>query len=115
MFPHVAGSGDGFADIVGRAYGSRPGYGGSLPWCRAKSCAGSAAFFFLSWSVCALYGAIFISLGYFQPLSLTWYQLTLPFVVAIATLVESAPIQEYDNITVFAAAVICGKIVWSGK
>lgn len=98
--------GDGLADILGRRFGRR-----ELPWSTRKTWAGAAGMFFGSWSLSALILLIFTSQGIFtQPMSAFWLPITV--ISLAATVVESLPLKEIDNITITAAAVILGHLLY---
>jgi phytol kinase len=96
--------GDGLADVVGRRIPSTP-----LKWSPGKSMAGSIAMFFwgVIFSVVLLY--IFVEFGYLQ-LTFTDYIIKILLLSFIATIVESLPIRDFDNITVPLSVVILGLI-----
>jgi phytol kinase len=98
--------GDGFADVIGRRIPSV-----SLKWSRGKSAAGSIAMFFggLLFSSLLLY--IFIENGYLQ-VSFSDIFIKIIFINIIATIVESLPVHDLDNITVPITVVILGIIVF---
>jgi len=94
--------GDGFADIFGRRYGKA-----RLPWNRNKSLAGSAAMF--------VFGYLFSAVAVMTMYSNTWTPSDMPriyvlirlFVVSTAaTLVESLPFSDIDNVTVPVAGLL---------
>lgn len=96
-------AGDGFADLIGRQFGgSNP-----LPWSKKKSFAGSLGFF------CTGFVCTAVFLQWFAQHGLLWmpsYQ-DLALVSLIATVVESLPVQDWDNITVFLAVVAAGRFL----
>lgn len=102
-------AGDGFADIIGRRYGSA-----KLPWSKGKSWAGSLAFLAASYLVGLFYLHVCIQYGWTR-LPMNWLQMKLATMCAICTLVESLPIAEYDNLTVFGAAVLVDKLIFAEK
>ena len=98
--------GDGLADIVGRRLQTP-----RLPWSTRKSIGGSLAVFAAGWvfSLIVLwiyhsYGAMAGSLQD-QVLPVTWITLA-------GALVESLPIQDIDNLTVPAVAVLLGHLLF---
>jgi len=99
--------GDGVADLVGRKYGSHP-----LFWSKQKSWEGTLSFILSSFIFSSIWGILFISLGYFQ-LAITEYLFKLLILITACALAESLPVRDYDNITVFATAVVLGRILWS--
>jgi phytol kinase len=98
--------GDGIADIVGRHVSSP-----SLPWSRAKSVAGSLSVFLGGWLLTIFIFAIYVWAGAFSGpvarflLSVTWIALG-------ATLVESLPFKDVDNITLTVVSALIGHLVF---
>jgi len=94
--------GDGLADIIGKRFGSH-----KLSWSKNKSWAGSIAMFAggIGFTFFVLY--VFMLTGVF---SMPFQALILPVVVIgiICTVIESMPLEEYDNLTVPIAAVLLG-------
>lgn len=85
--------GDGLADIVGRRIASP-----RLPWSPRKSVAGSIAVLLGGWLLSALILQIFLMAG---TLSLPPHWLGRLFgITLLATLVESLPYRDIDNITI---------------
>jgi phytol kinase len=93
--------GDGFADIVGRRFGAI-----KLPWSPRKSYAGSIAF-----AVSSLIGATVFVVAFdafallAEPIDFVGYVPRLAVIVVAAALIESAPVNDWDNVTVFIGAV----------
>jgi len=94
--------GDGLADIVGRRWGYR-----KLPWAKTKSWIGSLGMLIGGWVFSVLIVGGFILANQFSG-PLTTYLLPLSIIAMAATLVESLPIRDLDNITVTAAAISLG-------
>lgn len=94
--------GDGLADIFGNRIASR-----KLPWSPKKSVAGSLAMFIggLGFSLIVLY--IYTSVGYFGG-NLGAYTIPVILISIVATFVESIPLDDLDNLTIPAVAVILG-------
>ena len=95
--------GDGLADILGRGLKSP-----KLPWNRDKSVAGSLGMLLGGWVLTLLILWIFVlakAIG-FGPLGV--YLLPVTIIAVIATLVESLPLRDVDNITITLAAIILG-------
>lgn len=88
--------GDGFADIMGRKFGSA-----KIPYNKQKSLAGSFSMFISGFLIAVLMLYYFSSLGFFQ---LDWPSVVerLALVALVATIVESLPITEVidDNLSV---------------
>lgn len=98
--------GDGLADIVGTRVLSA-----KIPWSKNKSLAGSAGMLLggLVFSLIVIW--IYIAAGIFAgPFS--GYLFPLIIITAAATLVESLPFSDIDNITVPAIAVFLGHLLF---
>ncbi len=94
--------GDGIADLVGRRFKSP-----KLFHSPAKSVAGSLGVFFGGWLLSAFVLAMYLLAGVFEgPVSA--YLLPLTVIAAIATVIESLPQRDVDNITVTFAAALLG-------
>lgn len=93
--------GDGLADVFGRRWGRA-----KLPWAPGKSWAGSAAMLAGSFVFACAFVVLSNSLGRFDPaLDLSATALSIGIVSAVATIVESLPFADVDNITVTLAAM----------
>lgn len=93
--------GDGLADITGRKWGSV-----KLPWSKGKSWAGSAGMFVGSFAFGIVFLLIFSRLGMFTPSLLPGQTIVAVAVVSLtATLVESLPVADIDNITITLSAI----------
>ena len=98
--------GDGLADILGRGLKSP-----KLPWNRDKSWAGSLGMLLGGWALAALILFIYVLRGVFAgPFS--GYLLPITWIALLATLVESLPLKDVDNITVTLAAVALGYLLF---
>ena len=99
--------GDGIADLVGSRWGKHY----PIPWSKSKSLVGSLGMFMggLIFSFTIL--AIFISAGFFQ-LSLLETLSKLLMVCISATIVESLPFDNIDNVSVPITAIIIGSLVF---
>jgi phytol kinase len=98
--------GDGIADIVGRRVNSP-----KLPWSREKSLAGSLSVFAGGWLLTLLIFAIYVWVGTFSgPLSR--FILPVTWIALGATLVESLPFTDVDNVTLPLVAVLLGHLVF---
>ena len=96
--------GDGLADIIGRRFGKR-----KIPWNPKKSWAGSVGMFAGGWLFAAFVLGIYTVMGIFQ----TPFFSLLPSITIIAlaaTLVESFPLNDIDNITITLTAIVLG--IW---
>lgn len=94
--------GDGLAEIIGsRAKSSR------LPWSHKKSLAGTVGMLVGGWVFAFIVISIYVTAGAFpEPLSM--YVLPVAVISVAATLVETLPFNDIDNLTVPAIAVIIG-------
>ena len=98
--------GDGIADIVGRRVRSP-----KLPWSPEKTVAGSLSVFLGGWLLTIFIFAIYVRAGAFSGpvagllLPVTWIALG-------ATLVESLPFKDVDNITLTAVSALIGHLVF---
>ena len=98
--------GDGIADILGRRINSP-----RLPWSRGKSIAGSLSVFVGGWLLTILILAIYVWMGTFSgPISR--FLLPVTWIALGATLVESLPIKDLDNLTVPTACMLIGHLVF---
>lgn len=97
--------GDGLADIVGKRLGRI-----SLPWSKRKTVFGSVTMFFGSFLFSLGILWIYLSNGYFTP-PISNYFLPIAIISLLATLVESLPFNDIDNLTVPATAVLIGLFV----
>ncbi len=99
--------GDGLADIFGKRIRSP-----RLPWSPEKSLAGTIAMFLGGWLFAFGVVWFYLALGVFNGrmedlvLGITW-------IAAAATLVESLPIRDVDNLTVPAVSVLLGFLLFS--
>ncbi len=98
--------GDGFADLVGNAFGGR-----RLPWSQTKTWVGSLAMVLGGFIFSALILWVFIRAGYFER-SLHGYLPGLLLISVAAAAVESLSSTSTDNLTVSASAVILGLAFW---
>ena len=94
--------GDGLADIVGRRVKSA-----KLPHSPNKSVAGTLSVFFGGWTLSLLILAVYVAVGVFPP-PLNWYLLPVSLIALAATIVESLPFSDIDNITMTLTAVLVG-------
>jgi phytol kinase len=98
--------GDGLADIMGRGLRSP-----KLPWNKDKSVAGSLGMLLGGWVLTAFILFIFVLKGVF-PGIFTGYLLPITYLAVLATLVESLPLKDVDNITITLAAVALGYLLF---
>jgi phytol kinase len=94
--------GDGLADILGKRIRSP-----RLPWSPGKSLAGTAAMFFGGWLFAIGVVWFFLLVNVFSG-SIGDYVLGITVISAVATLVESLPLKDVDNLTVPAVSVLLG-------
>ena len=98
--------GDGIADIVGRRVKSP-----KLGWSREKSVAGLVSVFIGGWLMTLIIIAVYVSVGVFAaPFSA--YILPVTWIALGATLVESLPFKDVDNITLTLVSVLIGYLVF---
>ena len=97
--------GDGFADIVGRKFGRS-----HIPWNPTKTWIGSLGMFFGGFILSLIILLIYISVGIFS-ISVGALLPPLLFISIVATLVETLPLQDVDNITVPLSAIILGYLL----
>lgn len=97
--------GDGLADIIGSRFGKR-----RLPWSPGKSWMGSLAMFLGGWLLAfgvlaAHFGAASVPAIHS---TLAAYIVPTGVIALIGTLIESLPLNDWDNITVPAVALLLG-------
>jgi phytol kinase len=98
--------GDGLAEVVGRLFGKV-----RLPWSPQKTLAGSFGMFAGSWLASLLMIAVYHS-RWDPILPLTHYLLPLTGICLGATLIESLPVKEIDNLTITLAALALGFLLF---
>jgi phytol kinase len=98
--------GDGIADIVGRRIRSP-----KLPWSPEKSLVGSLSVFAGGWLLTMLIFAIYVWMGVFSGL-FTRFVLPVTRIALGATLVESLPFKDIDNLTITVASALIGHLVF---
>ena len=98
--------GDGLADIVGKRFGTT-----RLPWSVKKSWAGTAAMFVGGWLLSLLILGIFYTAGVFGG-SFVEAVPAITIIALAATVVESLPFSDLDNLTVPLVAVILGYLLF---
>ena len=94
--------GDGLADIFGKRIRSAP-----LPWSRTKTVAGSLAMFIGGWLFSFGIIGFFILFGVFSG-NISQYLVGITVTALAATLVESLPLKDIDNLTVPAVSLLVG-------
>lgn len=101
----VLSGGDGFADVIGRRIPSA-----KLIWSPNKSIAGTTAMFLGGTIFSLLLVYIFIFQGF---ISANFLDISLKIILLniIATIVESFPLQDWDNFTVPISVVLVGLLI----
>jgi phytol kinase len=98
--------GDGLADVAGRRWGAR-----KLPWNTRKSWIGSLGMLLGGWILAAVIFSIFTFSGTFS--GPVWKSLPALIVIVIAcTIIETLPVNEIDNLTVTATAILFGHLLF---
>jgi phytol kinase len=98
--------GDGIADIVGRRVKSP-----KLPWSQEKSLAGSLSVFAGGWLLTVLIILIYVGVGVFSE-PIIRFLLPITWIALGATLVESLPFKDVDNLTITIASALIGHLVF---
>ena len=98
--------GDGIADIVGRRVTSP-----KLPWSPEKSLAGSLSVFAGGWLLTVLIFAVYVWMGVFSG-PVTRFLLPVTWIALGATLVESLPFKDIDNLSITLASALIGHLVF---
>ncbi len=98
--------GDGLADVIGRKYQTR-----KLPWSPTKSVAGSLAMFFGGLLFSFVVGLIFNQIYNFG-FSFEKILINLVIINLFATIVESIPAYDLDNLTVPVVSVLLGLLLF---
>jgi phytol kinase len=98
--------GDGIADIVGRRVRSA-----RLPWSPDKSVAGTLSVFIGGWLMTILVFAIYVWIGTFSG-PMTRFLLPVTWIALGATIAESLPFKDIDNITLTVVSALIGHLVF---
>ena len=98
--------GDGIADIVGRRVNSP-----KLPWSPEKSVAGSLSVFLGGWILTLIIFGVYVFMGTFSG-PMTRFLVPVTMVAMGATLVESLPFKDLDNLTIPLACILIGHLVF---
>lgn len=98
--------GDGIADIVGRNIVSP-----KLPWSPKKSVAGTLSVFLGGWLLTILIFAIYVWFGAFSG-PVTRFLLPVTWIALGATLAESLPLSDVDNITLTMVSALIGHLAF---
>ena len=103
--------GDGASGLFGPIFGKR-----KLLWNRSKSLEGSVAFFVFSLLSVVLIHHLFIFMGW-TPIPFTDSTMAMVYygrvsgAVLLCTVVESLPIKDWDNVTVFITSALVSHII----
>jgi phytol kinase len=95
--------GDGLADIMGRGIKSP-----KLPWNQDKSVAGSLGMLLAGWLLALLILGVYVTLKVPGFGTFGFYLLPVTLIAVVATLVESLPLKDVDNVTITLVAVALG-------
>lgn len=98
--------GDGLADVFGKRISSP-----LLPWSKGKTLAGTMAMFLGGWLFSVGIVWYFLAFGVFDG-NISNYLGGITFIALAATVVESLPFRDIDNISVPAVAVLVGYLVF---
>ncbi|MEW5869614.1 MAG: phosphatidate cytidylyltransferase [Chloroflexota bacterium] len=98
--------GDGLAEILGRRFGRA-----KIPWNNGKSWAGSLGMLLGSWVFAVAVMWVYVIAGVF-PGTLAGYLPAITLIALAGTLVETLPLSDIDNLTVTAAAVVLGLLLF---
>lgn len=104
----ILAGGDGLAELIGRVRGRS-----KLPWNPAKSWIGTIAMFLGGSAFTAAILLIYNTLHLFQP-PLRWPDSALAVlaVAAGAAVVETLPLENYDNFTITVSALLLGSVLF---
>jgi phytol kinase len=94
--------GDGLADVIGKRVKSN-----RLPWSNRKTWAGTLSMFFGGWLLSLLVLGIYLALGVLSG-SLFHYLPAVTLIAFVATIIESLPLRDLDNLTVPLVAGVLG-------
>lgn len=97
--------GDGLADVVGKRVRTP-----ALPWSPRKTLGGSLAVFGGGWLLTGLVLLVLSAAGQLPAPVVPWDKVT--WIVLAGTVVESLPFRDVDNLTVPAAAVLLGYLIF---
>ena len=98
--------GDGLADIIGRRFGKS-----KLPWNGSKSWAGSLGMFIGGWSLSIIIITIYIYADIFSG-SLTNYLPAISLIAIAATIIETLPLPDIDNISIAFVSIVLGYLLF---
>ena len=101
----ILSGGDGLADLVGKRIKSP-----RLPWSTKKSLAGSLAMLIGGWTFSILVIYIYTITGIFS-LPLIYYIFPITVISLVATIIESLPLNDLDNITIPLVVIGLGYVL----
>ena len=102
--------GDGLADIAGR-WATQRGVNRPLPWNSAKTAVGSASMLLGSLLSCAAILSLYVACGCLRDTSTTQLAWSTALLALVTTAVESLPVADVDNLTVFAAGALTSRVL----
>ena len=98
--------GDGLADVMGKRFGTT-----HLPWSLRKTWAGSLSMLLGGWLFALAVVAAYQAFGGFTGAFSTYFA-GITLIALVATVVESLPFDDIDNITVPVIAVVLGYFIF---
>ncbi len=98
--------GDGLAEVVGRRLKTK-----RLPWSPGKSWAGLFAMFLGGWLLSVLVLGVYLAAGQLSG-TLASYLPALTLIAFVSTGVESLPVDDIDNLSIPAVAVLLGHLLF---
>lgn len=98
--------GDGFAEIFGKIFANTY----RIPWSPSKSFAGFVGFIFSSTIFTTLFLFLFGEFIFLKPLP-EYIFIRIIVVSVVSALVESLPLRDFDNVTVFVAAIATDMLI----
>lgn len=99
--------GDGFADIIGKRFGKKI----RIPWAKEKSLIGSIAMLVGGMIFSTALVSIFLALNIFSGEWLAYFY-KIVIICLAATVIESLPFKNIDNLSVPVVAVIVGELLF---
>jgi len=94
--------GDGMADLIGTKF-----QGAKIPWSINKTVIGSLGMLICGWLLAVAVSAVFVQAGLFIE-HFPDYFFSIFLISLAGTFVETLPFRDIDNLTVTAAALLCG-------
>ncbi len=98
--------GDGLAEVVGRRYGAS-----KIPWNNKKTWIGSMSMLVGGWFFSVAMVGYYVVLGVLQQPFLNYLPI-ITLIAIVATLVETLPIKDLDNITITISAAVLGHFLF---